>query len=107
MRFHLKYYLAGLAVLMLTIPVWARTYKQSMVLSTGMTIGSTQLKPGSYDFTADDSKMELNVLQKGKVIATVQGQWVKTSDKTQGVDFDNDKITQVRFHGSDQAFQLP
>ena len=107
MHFHVKYYLAGLAVLALTIPVWARTYKQSMVLSTGKTIGSTQLKPGSYDFTADDSKMELNVLQKGKVIATVQGQWVKTSEKTQGVDIENDKITQVRFHGTDQAFQLP
>ena len=107
MYFHVKYYLAGLAVLMLTIPVWARTYKQSMVLSTGMTIGSTQLKPGSYELTADDTKKELNILQKGKIIATVQGQWVKIPRKAGAseVDFDGDKITQTQFSGSDQAFQ--
>jgi hypothetical protein len=103
MHFHVKYYLAGLAVLVLTIPVWARTYKQSMVISTGMTIGSTQLKPGSYDLTADDSKMELNILQKGKVIATVQGQWAKIPRKAQSsrVAFDHDKITGVQFSGID------
>jgi hypothetical protein len=78
-----------------------------MILSTGKTIGSTQLKPGSYDFTADDTKMELNILQKGKIIATVQGQWVKIPQKAGAseVDFDGDKITQVQFSGIDQAFQ--
>jgi len=106
MRFQ-KYYLAVLAILTLSMPVWAKTFKQSVDLSDSKTIGSTQLKPGTYEFTADDSKMEINVLQKGKVIATVQGQWVKTSDKTQGIDTQSNKITQIRFHGSDQAFQLP
>ena len=106
MRFN-KYYLVGLVFLTLTMPAWAKTYKQSLILSDSKTIGSSQLKPGSYDLTADDSKMELNVLQNGKVIAAVQGQWVKTSDTTQGIDTQSDKITQVRFHGSGQAFQLP
>ena len=107
MRFHLKYYLTGLAVLALTIPVWARTYKQTLVLSSNATIGSTQLKPASYELTADDTKMELNILQKGKIIATVQGQWVKIPQKAGAseVDFDGDKITQVQFSGIDQAFQ--
>jgi hypothetical protein len=65
--------------------------------------------PGSYGFTADDTKKEFNILQKGKIIATVQGQWVKILDKAQaaGVDSEDNKITQVRFTGSDQAFQLP
>ncbi len=109
MRFHAKYYLAGLALLMLTAPVWARTYKQSLVLSSSKTIGSTQLKPGEYEFTADDAKTELIVVQNGKTIATVQGQWVKLPKKTQasGMDTQGDKITQVQFHGSEQAFQLP
>jgi hypothetical protein len=109
MHIRVKHYLVGLAVLTLTMPVWARTYKYSLALSKNTTIGSAQLKPGSYDFTADDTKKELNILQKGKIIATVQGQWVKIPGKTQGagVDSDNDKITQVRFSGSDQAFQLP
>ena len=108
MRFHLKYYLTGLAILALTIPVWARTYKQTLVLSSNATIGSTQLKPASYELTADDTKMELNILQKGKIIATVQGQWVKIPQKaaSSSIASTGDKITQVQFSGSDQAFQL-
>jgi hypothetical protein len=107
MRFHVKHYIAGLAVLVLTMPVWARTYKASMTLDKNTTIGSAQLKPGSYDLTADDTKKELNILQKGKIVATVQGEWVKIPQKAQapGFDTDHDKITQVKFSGSDQAFQ--
>jgi len=107
MRLRMKHYLIGLAVLTLTIPVWARTYKESLALDKNTTIGSAQLKPGSYELTADDTKKELNILQKGKIIATVQGEWVKIPQKAQspGFDFDHDKITQVRFSGSDQAFQ--
>jgi hypothetical protein len=109
MRFRMKYYLAGLAVLTMTMSVWARTYKESLVLNKNTAIGSAQLKPGSYELTADDTKKELNIMQKGKIIATVQGEWVKVPQNAQGsgVDSTNDKITQVRFSGSDQAFQLP
>jgi hypothetical protein len=109
MHLRMKHYLAGLAVLTLTMPVSARTYKASLDLNKNTTIGSVQLKPGSYEFSADDTKKELNILEKGKIIATVQGQWVKTPEKSRGsgVDSVDDKITQVRFTGSDQAFQLP
>jgi hypothetical protein len=46
-------------------------------------------------------------LQNGKIIATVQEQWVKIPQKAQSasVDIDQDKITEVQFSGSDQAFQ--
>jgi hypothetical protein len=105
MRFQ-KCSLVALAILTMTMPVWAKTFKQTVDLSDNRTIGSTQLKPGSYEFAADDSKKELNISQHGKVIATVQGEWVKTTDKSQGIDTSSDKITEVRFHGSAQAFQL-
>jgi hypothetical protein len=109
MHINVKYCVVGLALLAATIPVSARTYKQSVVFTSKRSIGSTQLKPGSYDLSADDTKMELNILQNGKIVATVQGQWVKIPQKAQGseLDADHDKITQVRFRGSDQAFQLP
>ena len=95
------------AVLALTMPVFARTHKASLGISRNTTIGSVQLKPGSYLVTADDTKKELNILQNGKVIATVQGQWVKIPQKADAlaVEISNDKITQVQFGGSDQAFQ--
>ena len=109
MCIRVKQFLVGLAILTLTVPAWARTYKYALAFRSNTTIGSAQLKAGSYEFTADDTKKELNILQKGKIIATVQGQWVKILDKTQGagVDSQDDKITQVRFSGSNQAFQLP
>jgi hypothetical protein len=102
-----KHYLADLMVLTLTMPVWARTFKESLTVDKSATIGSVQLKPSSYELTADDTKKEPNILQKGKIIPTVQGQWVKMPQKAQagGVDSENGKITQVRFSGSDQAIQ--
>jgi hypothetical protein len=107
MHLRAKHYLAGLAVLALTMPVFARTYKATLGLSKNTTIGSAQLKPGSYTLMADDTKKELNILQHGKIIATVQGQWVKIPQKADAlaVDTTEDKITQVQFGGSDQAFQ--
>lgn len=103
----MKHYISGLAMLTLAMPVWAHTYKQSLPLDKSATIGSAELKAGDYQLTADDSKTELNILRNGKVVATVQGQWVKIQkpqDST--VVSDGDKITQVQFGGSDQAFQL-
>jgi hypothetical protein len=108
MHIRTKHFIAGLAVLTLSMPVWARTYKESLMTDKNEMIGSTQLNAGSYELAADDSKKELNVLENGKVMATVQGQWVKLPKKPQysTVVSDGDKITQVQFSGSDQAFQV-
>ena len=108
MHLNVKYYLVGLALLVTTIPVSARTNKQSAVFTSNTSIGSTQLKPGSYDLSADDTKTELNISQNGKIIATVQGQWVKIPQKPRNseLDVDNNKVTQLRFRGNDQAFQV-
>ena len=99
--------LAGLATLILVIPIWARAYKTSWTVNTPVTIGGTQVKVGDYQLNADDSKKELTVLQNGKVIATVQGQWVKLPKKADftNVETEGGKVTQVQFGGSDQAFQ--
>ena len=107
MQLRAKHYLTGMAaILTLTMPVWSRTFKQSVILDKSETLGSAQLNPGSYDLTADDSKTELNILQRGKVIATVPGKWnklpKKASDST--VMTDGPKITEVQFSGSDQEF---
>jgi hypothetical protein len=107
MQLRVKQYLAGVAALLtLTMPVWGRTFKQTLTIQKSETLGSTQLSPGSYDLTADDSKTELIILQRGKVIATVPGKWnklpKKASDST--VITDGPKITEVQFSGSDQEF---
>lgn len=107
MRLCVKHFLAGLAALTLVMPVWARTYEEALNLTKTATIGSTQLKAGNYQLTADDTKKELTVVQNGKVIATVPGQWIKLPKKADhsSIESDGDKVTQVQFKGSDQAFQ--
>jgi hypothetical protein len=108
MRLGIKHMLAVLAALFLVIPIWARTYKASWSVTTPVTIGGTQVKVGDYQLNADDSKKELTVLQNGKVLATVPGQWVKLPKKADftNIETDNGKVTEVQFGGSDQAFQL-
>jgi hypothetical protein len=107
MRLSAKHVLAGLAAIILAIPVWARTYKATWIVNTPETIGGTQVKKGDYQLNADDAKKELTVLQNGKVLATVPGQWVKLPKKadSNSIENDNGKVTQVQFGGSDQAFQ--
>jgi len=108
MSLRVKHCIAVLAVVALTSPAWARTYKETINPEKDTMIGNTQLKAGSYDLAADPAKKELQILENGKVIATVEGQWVKLPQKPQysTVVSDGNKITQVQFSGSDQAFQV-
>jgi len=109
MRLSMKHCLAGLAAVALTTPVWAaRTYKEPLSIAENTTIGSAQLKPGSYELAANDAKKDLNILQNGKVVATVPGQWVKLTQKPQYsmVISNGDKITQVEFGGTEEAFKV-
>jgi hypothetical protein len=108
MSLRVKHCIAVLTVLTLALPVWARTYKETINPEKDTMIGSTQLKAGTYDLSADSAKKELQILVNGKVMATVQGDWVKLPAKPQfsTVVSDGNKITQVQFSGSDQAFQV-
>jgi lipopolysaccharide export system protein LptA len=103
----IRYVLASFAALALVTTAQARIHKDTWSLDKTVTIGSTQVKPGSYQLNGDDAKKELTVLQNGKVIATASGQWVKLPQKADytSVETTGDKVTQVLFGGSDQAFQ--
>jgi hypothetical protein len=103
-----RYFFAGLAALILVMPLWAHTYKEAWNVGTPVSIGGTEVKVGSYQLNADDSKKELTVLQNnGKVLATIPGQWIKLPKKADftTVETNGGKVTQVEFGGSDQAFQ--
>lgn len=108
MSLRVKHFMAVLAVMALTSPAWARTYRETITPEKDTMIGGTQLKAGSYDLAGDPAKKELQILLNGKVMATVQGTWVKLPQKPlySTVLSDGNKITQVQFSGSDQAFQL-
>jgi hypothetical protein len=107
MRLYMNQILFGLATLVLAIPVSGRTYKASWRVMNPIMIGSTQMKTGDYQLRADDSKADLMILQNGKVLVSVPGQWVKLSKKADFTAITNDgtKVTEIQFSGSDQAFQ--
>ena len=108
MRTRVMQGVAVLAVLAFSLPVWARTYKEELTADKDTNIGGTMLKPGAYELSADPAKKELQILVNGKVMATVQGEWVKLPSKPQysTVVSDGNKVTQVQFSGTDQAFQV-
>ena len=102
-----RYALGVFATLALVATVQAKTHKNTWNLDKTVTIGSTQMKPGSYQLNGDDAKKELTVLQNGKTVASVSGQWVKLPKKSDytSVETTGDKVTEVLFGGSDRAFQ--
>jgi hypothetical protein len=73
-----------------------------------MTIGTTQVQPGQYTLRAEEGKPELQVVQRGKVIATIPGQWVQLPAKAQGseIETSTNKVTQVKFAGRPSALQF-
>jgi hypothetical protein len=107
MRLGTKHVLVSLTILTVVMPVLARTHKDSWTLNMPVTIGGTQVKAGTYQLNADDTKKELTILQNGKVVGTIPGQWVKLPKKADYTQIQTEagKATQVEFGGSDQAFQ--
>jgi hypothetical protein len=73
-----------------------------------MTIGGTQIQPGQYQLKAEEGKAELQVVAKGKVVATVPCHWTELSAKPSDsqVSTDGDKVTQVQFGGRTSAIQI-
>ena len=108
MSLRVKQCVAVLAVLAFSLPAFARTYKEDLTADKDTNIGGMTLKAGSYQLSADSAKKELQIWLNGKVMGTVQGDWVKLPSKPQysTVVSDGNKITQVQFSGSDQAFQV-
>jgi hypothetical protein len=109
MRLHAKQFLGGLALLALSVPVWAHTDSVAFYSDGSATIAGTQLKQGDYQLKVKDNATELQVTQSGKVVATIPVQWVQLPNKpeTTEVVTDNDKIVEVDFGGKTQAVKIP
>jgi hypothetical protein len=111
MRLHAKQFLGGLALLALSVPVWAAHTDSVAFYSDGSTtIAGTQLKQGDYELKVKDNAKDLQVVTgDGKVVASVTVQWVQLPNKPQAtsVVVDNNKITEVDFGGKSQAVKIP
>ncbi|HTW22660.1 MAG TPA: hypothetical protein VMD78_03620 [Candidatus Baltobacteraceae bacterium] len=108
MRWSVKQYLGGIAVLCLALPVWARPekpYTAEWDLSQTTTIGNTQIKPGTYTVEARANENTLDVLHDRKVVAQVPCHWIQLPQKASEteVETNNNQIVQVQFSGKTEA----
>jgi len=109
MRLHAKQFLGSLALLALSVPVWAAHTDSVAFYSDGSaTIAGTQLKQGDYELKVKDNATELQVTQDGKVVAHVPVQWVQLQNKpeTTTVVVDSNKIIEVDFGGKTQGVKI-
>jgi hypothetical protein len=97
-----------LAALALVIPIAARADDSKAVkpvsrvavdLHSAATLAGKDLKPGTYQVSADDSKMTIS--RDGKVVAEAPIEWKDGQSKASytSVITDSDKITEVHFGG--------
>ena len=105
MRLRAKLYMAGLAVALLSIPVWAHTETVRIVLDHPATISGTELKPGNYQFKVKDATDEVNILKNGDFVAKVPCKWVQLDKKAAYTDvqFNKSTISELDFGGKTEA----
>ena len=113
MKSYARYYLGVLSVLILTIPAWAgrnTSHKDSAAydVSQVTTIGNTQLQPGHYTIEARESEGQFEIVQDGKVIATVPCQWVRLPKKAEQTEISSDgnRVNEVEFEGRMEAVKV-
>lgn len=98
--------LSVVAALLLAMPIWAaHTNTVSWDVSQSTTIGGTQIQPGAYILRVDDGGSQVQVLSRGKVVASIPCQWTQLPQKAQNseVDVDSGQVTQVKFEGKTGA----
>jgi hypothetical protein len=109
MSIRAKFYLAGFAVIMLSLPVWARTLSTDVTVDHTTTISGTQLKPGDYSLKVADKATQLTVEKDGMVVAKVPCHWIELTNKPDSTTIQSagDQITEIDFRGQTAAVQLP
>jgi hypothetical protein len=105
-----KTYLTAVALLALSLPVWARTNSAQLVVDHPVTIGTQQLAPGTYDLKANDAQNQLNVVrtEDGKTIASIPCEWVQLAQKARQteVQFNADRVIEIDFGGQTKAVTI-
>jgi len=113
MRTNWRVYLLAMAVLLMTLPIWAkpkadRTDTAQWSTTQAVMVGTMQVEAGTYTLRAEESGKTVEVLHNGKVVAQAPCHWIELSKKADNteVSTDNNKITQVQFEGRTEALQI-
>jgi hypothetical protein len=102
--------ITAVAVLVLSLPIWARTDSAQLVIDHPITIGTQQLKPGIYDLKANDAQNQINVVraEDGKTVASIPCEWVQLAQKPRQTEilFNADRVVEIDFAGQDKAVAI-
>jgi hypothetical protein len=110
MRIGAKHYLAGFAVILLSLPLWAQTFSTDLMIDQPTTIAGTELKPGDYQLKVKSDATQVTVEKDGAVVAEVPCHWIQLSNKPDDTEVstnDNHQITEIEFGGRTEAVQIP
>ncbi len=95
--------LTVVAVLALSLPIWARTDSAQLVIDHPVTIGTQQLEPGTYNLKANDGENQVSIVRadNGKTIASVRCEWVQLAQKPRETEvlFNADRVVEIDFGG--------
>ena len=102
--------ITAVAVLVLSLPIWARTDSAQLVIDHPITIGTQQLKPGIYDLKANDAQNQINVVraEDGKTVASIPCEWVQLPQKPRQTEvlFNADRVIEIDFSGQTKAVTI-
>jgi hypothetical protein len=113
MYLHPKYSVALLGGLLLTVvPALAGGLKHTDSTEFDVTqmtkIGTTELAPGDYVLRGKESQAQLDILQNGRVVATIPCHWVRLDKKAEmsEVYSTGSQVTEVKFEGRLEAAKV-
>jgi hypothetical protein len=101
--------LAVAVILLLALPTFAaKVNSTTHTFTHPVTIGATQLKPGTYTFRAADGASEIEIVQGETVMGKAACHWVKLPAKADESDLETEagKVTAISFRGNDQAVRI-
>jgi hypothetical protein len=110
MRIGAGYLGAALALSMFAVPVWAHADTAQLTVLEKAEIGATELKPGTYKLEVADNGTQVKVVDgdTGKTVAEVPCHWVTLNRKPGNTEvlMNNDRVTEIDFHGNTQAVRV-
>jgi len=98
------------AILGLSLPIWAGTDSAQLVVEHPVTIGAQQLEPGTYNLKANDGANQISVIRtdNGKTVASVPCEWVQLAQKARQTEvlFEADRVVEIDFSGKTKAVAI-
>ena len=102
--------LTVVSILGLSLPIWAHTDSAQLVIDHPVTIGTQQLKPGSYNLKANDAENQISIVRAddGKTIASIPCEWVQLAQKPRQTEvlFNADRVVEIDFAGQTKGVAI-